>query len=98
MDRAHTRSRPVRTLTSLRGRKVVTESGRGIGRCHDLRGELGASTLKITGLVLGRKGFFEHFGIGAQASASPARVVNTDVIAWDEIVRFEADRIVVRDR
>jgi sporulation protein YlmC with PRC-barrel domain len=88
----------VRTLTSLRGRKVVTESGREVGRCHDLRAELGASTLRITGLVLGGKGFLEHFGIGAQASASPTRVVDTDVIPWEEIVRLEGDRIVVRDR
>jgi hypothetical protein len=51
----------------------------------------------VTGLVLGRKGHLEHFGIGAQASASSARVRDTDVIPWADIVRFEEDRIVVRD-
>ena len=35
-------SRPVRTLSSLLRRKVVTESGHSLGRCHDLRGELTA--------------------------------------------------------
>ena len=85
----------MRTLSSLCGRKIVTESGETLGRCHDVRAELGASRLRVTGLVLGRKG--QHFGIGAQASASSARVRDTDVIPWKDIVRFEADRIVVRD-
>jgi sporulation protein YlmC with PRC-barrel domain len=87
----------VRTLSSLCGRKIVTESGETLGRCHDVRAELGASRLRVTGLVLGRKGHLEHFGIGAQASASSTRVRDTDVIPWKDIVRFEADRIVVRD-
>jgi len=87
----------VRTLSSLRRRKIVTESGRTLGRCHDLRAELGASSLRVTGLVLGRRGRLEHFGIGAQASASSARVRDTDVIPWDEVVRLEGDRIIVRD-
>ena len=87
----------MRTLASLCGRHIVTESGEKLGRCHDVRAELGASRLRVTGLVLGRKGHFEHFGIGAQASASSARVRDTDVIPWKDVVRFEADRIVVRD-
>jgi sporulation protein YlmC with PRC-barrel domain len=89
--------RPVRTLSSLCGRKIVTESGETLGRCHDVRAELGASRLRVTGLVLGKKGRLEHFGIGAQASATAARVRDIDVIPWKDIVRFEADRIVVRD-
>jgi len=48
-------------------------------------------------LVLGRRGHLEHFGIGAQASASSARVRDSDLIQWKDIVRFEADRIVVSD-
>jgi sporulation protein YlmC with PRC-barrel domain len=87
----------MRTLSSLTGRKIVNESGEELGRCHDIRAELGASRLRVTGLVLGRKGHLEHFGIGAQASASSARVRDTDVIPWADIVRFEEDRIVVRD-
>lgn len=87
----------MRTLTSLRRRKVVTESGRTVGRCYDVRGELDASGLRVTGLVLGRRGFLEHLGIGAQASATSVRVRNADVVPWKDIVRFEEDRIVVRD-
>ena len=86
----------MRTLSSLLGRKIVTESGETLGRCHDVRAELGASKLRVTGLVLGRKGHLEHFGIGAQASASSARVRDTDLIPWTDIVRFESDLIVVR--
>jgi hypothetical protein len=48
--------------------------------------------------VLGEKGRFEHFGIGAQASASSLPVRDSDVIPWEQIVRFEGDRIIVRDR
>jgi hypothetical protein len=51
----------------------------------------------VTGLVLGRRGHLEHFGIGAQASVSSARVRDTDIVPWKDIVRFEANRIVVRD-
>ena len=87
----------MRTLSSLCGRTIVTESGETLGRCHDVRAELAASRLRVTGLVLGRKGRLEHFGIGAQASASSARVRDTDVIPWKDVVGFEADRIVVRD-
>ena len=87
----------MRTLSSLHRRKVVTEGGQDLGRCHDLRAELGTSRLRITALVIGRTGFLEHFGIGAQASASPARVPDTDVIPWEAILRFEGNRIVVRD-
>jgi sporulation protein YlmC with PRC-barrel domain len=87
----------MRTLTSLRRRKVVTESGRTLGRCHDVRAELGANRLRVTGLVLGQRRFLEHFGIGAQASATSVRVRDADVVPWKDIVRFEEDRIVVRD-
>jgi sporulation protein YlmC with PRC-barrel domain len=87
----------VRTFSSLKNRKVVTESGRKLGRCHDLRGELTSSSLRATALVVGRQGFLEHFGVGAQASASPARVHDVDTVPWGAIVRIEGDRIVVRD-
>jgi sporulation protein YlmC with PRC-barrel domain len=87
----------VRTLSSLRRREIVTESGRRLGRCHDVRAELGESRLEVTGLVLGRRGWLEHFGLGAQASASSERVRDLDVIPWEAVVSFEEDRIVVRD-
>jgi hypothetical protein len=48
-------------------------------------------------LVVGRKGFLEHFGVGAQASATPARVRDVNTVAWGAVVRIEGDRVVVRD-
>jgi sporulation protein YlmC with PRC-barrel domain len=87
----------MRTFSSLNNRKVVTEGGRKLGRCHDLRGELTSSSLRVTALVVGRQGLLEHFGVGAQASATPARVRDVNTLPWDAIVRIEGDRIVVRD-
>jgi len=87
----------MRTLSSIVRRKVVTESGEELGRCFDVRGELKQSRLEVKGLVIGRRGRLEHFGIGAQAGASSERVRDADVIPWEAIIRFEADTIVVRD-
>jgi sporulation protein YlmC with PRC-barrel domain len=79
----------MRTLSSLQGRTVVTESGESLGRLYDLRGDLGARTLRLTGLVAGTRGFLEHLGI-----TRPARTA----IPWSDVVRIEGERIVVRDR
>jgi sporulation protein YlmC with PRC-barrel domain len=87
----------MRTLLSLIGREIVTDEGRQLGRCHDLRAELAPSALRVTALVVGTRGWLEHFGIGAQASASPQRVKDTDTVPWGAIVRIEGDRIIVRD-
>ena len=87
----------MRTLSSIVRRKVVTESGEDLGRCFDVRGELTRSRLEVKGLVVGRRGRLEHFGIGAQAGASSDRVRDGDVIPWEAIIRFEGDTIVVRD-
>jgi sporulation protein YlmC with PRC-barrel domain len=87
----------MRTFSSLKNRKVVTENGRKLGRCHDLRGELTSSSLRVTALVVGRQGFLEHFGVGAQASASPERVRDVDTVPWDAVVRIEGECIVVHD-
>jgi sporulation protein YlmC with PRC-barrel domain len=87
----------VRTLSSLIGREIVTDAGRRLGDCHDVRAELGASSLRVTGLVVGTRGWLEHFGVGAQASASPERVKDRDTVPWDAVVRIEGKRIIVRD-
>ena len=79
----------MRTLSSLLHRQVVTESGRSLGRCHDLRGELTATNLRITGLCIGDRAWLEHLGIRAQKPRT--------VISWEAVVRIEGKRIVVRD-
>lgn len=80
----------MRTLSSLQRREVVTESGDSLGRLYDLRGELTARTLRVTGLVAGTRGFFEHLGV--------TRRSRTTAIPWDDVVRIEGKRIVVRDQ
>jgi sporulation protein YlmC with PRC-barrel domain len=87
----------VRTLSSIHKRKIVSENGRKVGRCYDIRAELTQSSLRITGLVVGRRGRLEHFGVRGQAGATAERVRDSDVIPWHAVVRFEHDRIIVRD-
>ena len=87
----------MRPFTSLVGRKIVTESGADLGRCHDLRAELTASSLRVTALVVGTHGWLEHFGIGAQASASPQRVRDKNTVSWEAVVRIDGDQIIVSD-
>jgi sporulation protein YlmC with PRC-barrel domain len=79
----------MRTLTSLLGRELVTESGRSLGRCHDVRGELTGTTLRLTGLCVGRGALLDRLGIGGHD--------RHDTIPWDAVVRIEGKRIVVRD-
>ena len=52
----------MRTLTSLMGRDVVTQSGRHLGSCHDVRVERLSSSLRATALVVGSGGWLEHLG------------------------------------
>jgi sporulation protein YlmC with PRC-barrel domain len=87
----------MRTLSSLIGRAIVTDQGRSLGHCHDVRGELTSTSLRVTGLVVGGRGRLEHFGLGARASATPERISEKDVVPWTAIVRFEGDRIIVRE-
>ena len=76
-------------LSSLLHRKVVTESGLVLGRCFDVRGELSGSKLRLRSLCVGRGALLEHLGIRSHD--------RHDEVAWSSIVRFERDRIVVRD-
>jgi sporulation protein YlmC with PRC-barrel domain len=78
----------VRTFSSLVGRKVETESGLSLGRCHDLRGELTRSRLEVVALCVGRAGMLDRLGIKSHGH---------DEIAWSSVVRIDGDRIVVRD-
>jgi sporulation protein YlmC with PRC-barrel domain len=81
----------MRTYSSLIGRMVETESGRRIGSCRDMRAISGRGTLKVTELVVGRRGRLEHFGIGTPRAQAP------DAVPWEAVVRIEGKKIVVRD-
>jgi sporulation protein YlmC with PRC-barrel domain len=82
-------------LSELLGLPVRTESGGDLGRVHDVRGELTPRTLKVTGLVVGRLGLLERFGLGAPNS--DARLRTHDVIPWQEVIRADRRGVVVRD-
>ena len=73
------------------GRVVETESGRRLGRCHDMRAVLVSGLPRVESLVVGRKGRLEHLGIGTPRAHTP------DAVPWETVVRIEGDRIVVRD-
>ncbi len=79
----------MRTLSSLLRRQVVTESGRSLGHCHDLRGELTTANLRITGLCIGDRAWLQHLGIRASKPQT--------VIPWEAVVRIEGKRIVIRE-
>jgi sporulation protein YlmC with PRC-barrel domain len=85
-------------LSQLLSREVVTESGRRLGRIHDLRGELVEGRLLVTGLIAGELGILERYGIGTHGSGGPgqARVHGHDMIPWDRVVRVGSE-VVVRD-
>jgi sporulation protein YlmC with PRC-barrel domain len=82
-------------LTNLLGVEVRTESGRTLGHAHDIRGELTASTLEVTGVVVGGLGALERLGLGTPRSA--ARLRSDDVVPWSAVVRADRRAIVVRD-
>jgi sporulation protein YlmC with PRC-barrel domain len=81
----------VRTFSSFLGRMVVTESGREIGKCHDLRATLGRGRPRVEALIVGGHGWFEHLGISRPSAH------RKDAVPWDAVVRIEGKRIVVQD-
>jgi sporulation protein YlmC with PRC-barrel domain len=82
-------------LSDVLGLQVTTESGRRLGRVHDVRAELTTRSLKITGLVVGRLGLLERLGVGAPHSA--LRLGAHDVVEWKDVVRVDRRGVVVKD-
>ena len=82
-------------LSDLLGVEVRTESGRIIGRAHDLRADLTPRALKVTGVVVGQFGILERLGLGAPGAT--ARIRGEHAIPWSAVVRANRGGIVVRD-
>jgi sporulation protein YlmC with PRC-barrel domain len=82
-------------LSDLLGVSVHTESGERLGHVHDVRAELTASSLRITGLVVGGMGLLERLGLGAPESQD--RIRSHDVVPWSAVVRADRRGVVVRD-
>ena len=85
-------------LGELLNREVVNESGDRLGHVHDVRGELVEGHLRVNGLVCGKLGILERYGIGTHGSGGPGRtkVHGHPVIPWDRVVRVGA-KVVVWD-
>jgi sporulation protein YlmC with PRC-barrel domain len=85
-------------LSELLGRRIVTESGRHLGRVHDVRAELADGRLRVTGLAAGGVGLLERYGVGSDGPGGAGRpkVHHHAVIPWECVVRVGAE-IVVRD-
>jgi sporulation protein YlmC with PRC-barrel domain len=82
-------------LSEILGLPVRTESGRSLGRVHDVRAELTSSAPRVVGLCVGRAAVLERLGIGAPHGAE--RIRTHDVVDWRDVVRLDRRGIVVRD-
>ena len=82
-------------LADLLGTLVVTESGRRLGRVHDVRAERDGGAVEVTSLVVGARGVLERLGIESPRRRS--RLLAGDVIPWEAVVRADRRGIVVRD-
>jgi sporulation protein YlmC with PRC-barrel domain len=82
-------------ISALLGVQVRTESGDELGRVHDVRARLTSSSLRVTGLVVGRYGVLERLGIGAPRTSARTRA--RDVVPWSAVIRAERRGVVVRD-
>jgi sporulation protein YlmC with PRC-barrel domain len=82
-------------VSEILGLPVRTESGRSLGRVHDVRGEIGERHLRVTGLVVGGLGVLERLGIGAPHALE--RLRGRDAVPWESVLRVDRRGVVVRD-
>ena len=82
---------------------VETESGEKLGHVYDVRvqrdprssAEGAHQKWRVKGLVVGRRGMLERFGIAGARRQEP--LLQRDVVPWESIVRARAGHVVVRD-
>jgi sporulation protein YlmC with PRC-barrel domain len=85
-------------LSQLLRRKVVTESGRHLGHVHDLRAEQRGGRLVVTAVLVGRRAYLEHFGLGVGAGKQGTKLrTSARSVPWEAVVRLSAGKLVVRD-
>jgi sporulation protein YlmC with PRC-barrel domain len=80
--------------SDLLGCVVHTESGKKVGRVHDLRAKTTEGDCLLTGLVIARGGMLARF-TGRGASAGSAH--GGDVVPWQAITKLEEGHITIRD-
>jgi sporulation protein YlmC with PRC-barrel domain len=80
--------------SDLLGCVVHTESGKKLGRVHDLRATTTGRDCVLTGLVIARGGMLARFtGRGGGIGSAQGR----DVVPWRAITQLKEGRITVRD-
>jgi sporulation protein YlmC with PRC-barrel domain len=85
-------------LSELLRRSVVTESGRTLGHVHDVRAVRRGDRLVVTGIVVGRHGLLEHFGLGTSPGRTGTKLRQTsNVVPWEAVVRVASGKVVVGD-
>jgi sporulation protein YlmC with PRC-barrel domain len=82
-------------LSDLLSTAVETETGRKLGRVHDVRARREGNSLKVKGLVVGPRGVLERLGL--EPPRRRARLLAGDVIPWEAVIRADRRGIVVRD-
>jgi sporulation protein YlmC with PRC-barrel domain len=80
--------------SDLLGCVVHTESGKKVGRVHDLRAKTTESDCLLIGLMVGRGGMLSRLA-GGGAGAGPTR--GDDVVPWEAITHLEDGQIIIRD-
>ena len=91
-------------LSDLFGCRVFTESGRKLGRVHEIRvtrrtdGTDDHTQLGwlVDGIVVGKRGLLERLGVRGAQRSEPT--IESGVVSWSDVVALEDGRAVVRDR
>jgi sporulation protein YlmC with PRC-barrel domain len=78
--------------SDLIGCVVQTESGRRLGRVHDLRARAIEEGWELEGLIVGRSGM-----IARMTGSGPDPLVHGDFIPWDAITALDDGLIRVSD-
>jgi hypothetical protein len=81
--------------SDLLGCRVVTESGESRGHVYELRAGEQGDGLRLIGLGVSTRGLLERFGVAGARRSEP--VLPRDVYPWEDVVRLDDGRVVVRD-
>jgi sporulation protein YlmC with PRC-barrel domain len=80
--------------SDLIGCELRTQSGRRLGRVHDLRTQAAGDGWQLIGLVIGRRGIAARL-VGSTGNEDP--LIQGDVIPWQAVTALEVGLITVRD-
>lgn len=78
--------------SDLLGCVVQTESGKRLGRVHDLRARATPGGWRLDGLIVGRAGM-----VARMTGSGPDPMVRGDMIPWDAITALQDGLVRTRD-